>query len=162
MSRIFRFAQILLYATLVIFWGILLAACSGQATSPASNTSILNSSSPAPINAVESPTAASGSSNSSAAPASGVSFSKDILPLFQSTCVSCHGGALTSRGLDLTSYDNVMAGSQNGPVIVAGKADGSLLIQLVKSGTMPKNGSPLTSAQIKLLVDWINAGAKNN
>jgi hypothetical protein len=162
MPRMFRFNRIALISTLAIFFGILLAACSGQADALPSKPSNTNSLTPAPISAAISPTAPVSTPNSPAAPSSGVSFSKDVLPLLQSTCVSCHGGARTSRGLDLTNYNNVMAGSQNGPVIIAGNADGSLLIQSVKSGTMPKSGSPLTADQIKLLVDWTNAGANNN
>jgi hypothetical protein len=93
---------------------------------------------------------------------SAVSFSKDILPMFQNSCVKCHGGENTNKGLDVTTYDKLMAGSANGAVIVPSNADGSKLVQQVVNGKMPKRGEKLTSDQIQMLKDWVNAGAKNN
>jgi Planctomycete cytochrome C len=105
-------------------------------------------------------------SGTPAVPVSGtpgnVSFSKDIQPILQSACVSCHGVNQISRGLDMRSYVSLMKGSQNGAVVLSGNANNSLLIQSVESGAMPKRGGPLTSDQISLLVQWVNGGAKNN
>jgi len=91
-----------------------------------------------------------------------VSFSKDVQPILQSRCVNCHGGQRTEKGLNMTSYDKLMAGSQNGPVIMAGDPNKSTLIQLVSQGKMPKSGPHLLPVQIQLLVNWVSAGAKNN
>ena len=91
-----------------------------------------------------------------------VSFAKDIQPILQTTCVSCHGGDRISRGLDMRTYASLITGSQNGAVVLPGNADKSLFIQSVESGQMPKRGGPLTSSQISLLVQWVNSGAKNN
>lgn len=96
------------------------------------------------------------------AAASAVSFSKDLQPLLQESCVSCHGGERTSRALDLKTFESLMAGSQNGAVIVPGQADSSKLVQAIQSGKMPKRGTKWTADQLKLLVDWVNAGAQNN
>lgn len=71
-------------------------------------------------------------------------------------------GDHVSEGLDMNSYETLMAGSQNGPVITAGDANDSLLIQKVVEGEMPKRGPKLTPIQIQILTDWINAGAQNN
>ena len=71
-------------------------------------------------------------------------------------------GEHVSEGLDMNTYETLMAGSQNGPVIVPGDADDSLLIQKVTEGKMPKRGPKLTPAQIQIIIDWINAGALNN
>jgi hypothetical protein len=90
------------------------------------------------------------------------SFSKDVLPILQNSCVSCHGGEKTNKGLDVTSYDKLMAGSANGAVIVPSNADGSKLIQMVADGKMPKRGQALSAAQVQMLKDWVNAGATNN
>jgi uncharacterized membrane protein len=101
--------------------------------------------------------------NATQAPVGGkVSFAGDVMPLLQSRCVNCHGGAQTSRGLDLNSYDSVMVGSQNGPIVSAGDAANSLIVQVVASGNMPKRSQRLTPAEVQLLTDWINAGAKKN
>lgn len=91
-----------------------------------------------------------------------VSFAKDVLPILKSRCLNCHGGGQTQRGLSVASYDTLMAGSQNGPVIIPGDSANSLLVQLIQSGRMPKSGPSLTPAQIQTIVDWINAGALNN
>ena len=95
-------------------------------------------------------------------PSASVSFSKDVLPILQNTCVNCHGGEKTSKGLDLKTYESMMAGSQNGTMIVPGDSANSKLIQSVQSGKMPKRGQALSSEQIQLMMDWVNAGAKNN
>jgi hypothetical protein len=71
-------------------------------------------------------------------------------------------GEFVSEGLDMNTYDSLMAGSQNGPVIVPGEANDSLLVQKVTEGKMPKRGPKLTPAQIQLITDWIDAGALNN
>ena len=90
------------------------------------------------------------------------SYSKDIRPILESRCRKCHMGEHVSEGLDMNTYETLMAGSQNGPVIVPGDADDSLLIQKVTEGKMPKRGPKLTPAQIQIIIDWINAGALNN
>ena len=71
-------------------------------------------------------------------------------------------GKHVSEGLDMNTYETFLAGSQNGPVIVPGDANDSLLIQKVTAGKMPKRGPKLTPAQIQIITDWINAGALNN
>jgi len=91
-----------------------------------------------------------------------VSFLADILPIMESSCVSCHGGKRTEKGLDLSSYEAVMNGSEKGAVVIAGDADNSSLAELVANGKMPKRGSKLTPEQIAWIIAWINAGAPNN
>ena len=55
-----------------------------------------------------------------------------------------------------------MAGnSDNGPVIIAGDADNSLLWQYINSNYMPMGGS-LTSEQKTTISQWINDGAEND
>lgn len=91
-----------------------------------------------------------------------VSYANDVRPILESRCSSCHMGEFVSEGLDMNTYDSLMAGSQNGPVIVPGEANDSLLVQKVTEGKMPKRGPKLTPAQIQLITDWIDAGALNN
>ena len=97
------------------------------------------------------------------AAATEVSFSADIQPLLNSRCQACHGGDRgTEEGLDMTSYTNIMAGSDNGPVIIAGDADGSLLVEMLVENKMPKRGPKLAPPQVQLIIDWVNQGALNN
>ncbi len=145
----------------------LLAACSGQGASTGSGASQSSGGSAPATAAAEStsaPTADSSTSGSggAAAAAATVSFAKDVLPLLQNRCVNCHGGERTSKGLSLNSYEAVMAGSENGPVVTAGDAANSTLAQMVASGKMPKRGPKLTPAELALIQDWINQGAQNN
>jgi uncharacterized membrane protein len=148
---------------LSVLVGVLSACASTGTRTPASQPA---SGSAATTEApATSPAAATeGSTAATQAPASGaeVSFATSVLPLLQSRCVNCHGGERTSKGLSLNSYDAVMAGSENGPVVTAGDAANSPLAQMVANGKMPKRGPKLTPAEVALITDWINQGAKNN
>jgi len=96
------------------------------------------------------------------APAVSVSFANDVMPILQTSCVECHGVRQIKEGLDLQTYESLMAGSFNGPVIIPGNGGESLLVQLVIQGEMPNRGPKLTVEQIQIITDWINAGALNN
>jgi mono/diheme cytochrome c family protein len=93
---------------------------------------------------------------------SDVSYTKDVRPLLESRCGACHMGNMVSAGLNMKTYQSLMAGSQNGPVIIASDAHGSLLVKKLLAGEMPKRGPKLTPNQIQLITDWINAGALDN
>ena len=86
----------------------------------------------------------------------------DVQPIFNQRCMPCHGEN-GKDGVDLRTYDSVMKGGKEGPIVKPGDAAGSLLIQMVKPGNpkrMPFKQEPLTDDQIKQIEDWINAGAK--
>lgn len=92
----------------------------------------------------------------------GVSFANDVLPIIKGRCTNCHGGQELEEGLDLTSYAGLMAGSDNGPVLIPGDASNSSFIQLLLENKMPKRGPKLKPEQIQLLTDWVNEGAREN
>ena len=77
----------------------------------------------------------------------------DVAALF-GKCTECHtaGG---SEGLDLTSYQSIMKGSQDGAVIVPGDPTSSLLVQK-QSAPHSKN---FTSDELARIVQWIKDGA---
>ena len=85
-----------------------------------------------------------------------VDYQTQIQPLFNNSCISCHGG---SGGLSLTSYDNIMNGGNSGDVVIPYDHASSLLWQYVNSGFMPPNGSDLTIEAVELIADWIDEGA---
>ncbi|MHC4939881.1 MAG: c-type cytochrome domain-containing protein [Planctomycetota bacterium] len=91
-----------------------------------------------------------------------VFFAQDILPIFGTDCINCHG---TSGGLDLQSWDGVDAGGNSGAVVVPGDPENSLLIQRLE-GTiaprMPQNLPPLSPAEIDVIKQWIREGALDN
>ncbi|MCX6082534.1 MAG: hypothetical protein NTW32_23650 [Chloroflexi bacterium] len=153
--------------TIILAASLLTACASSPAGQPVSQSSSKNLTPVSPT-AVSSSSLVSATKNPSSVVASGsnpslgVSFTASIMPIMQVSCVSCHGGQKTSKGLDLKTYSSLMLGSQNGSMIVPGDATKSKLIESVQSGKMPKRGAKLTPAQIQLLVDWVNAGAQNN
>lgn len=91
-----------------------------------------------------------------------VSFANDVMPIIQSRCINCHGGDRIEEGLVFFTYEDIMAGSDNGPVIVPGDVANSLLVELVTNQKMPKRGPKLTPPQVQIITDWVAAGAPNN
>jgi len=87
-----------------------------------------------------------------------INYLDDIQPIFNTSCVSCHGSN-GEAGLNLTSYSNVMDGSNNGNVISPLDHSASELWQRVNSGEMPPSSDDLISTQIDLIAEWIDAGA---
>jgi mono/diheme cytochrome c family protein len=87
-------------------------------------------------------------------------FEKDIRPILKAHCFECHGeGEKLKGGLDLRLRRLMLQGGDEGPVIVPGKPDRSLLFKLVYSGEMPKRDKKLTREQVALIKQWIAAGA---
>jgi hypothetical protein len=91
-----------------------------------------------------------------------VSFVKDIQPIFEKSCWTCHSGTVQLAQLDLSSRDRALKGGEHGPVLVPGRADDSKLYRLVagleKPG-MPLDGTTLTTEEIAAIKAWINEGA---
>ena len=96
-----------------------------------------------------------------------VSYFADIQPIFNQNCGNnCHLGN-SSGGLNLSSYSGLMAGGEDGDVVIPGDGAGSIIIQKLGSNPpfgvqMPKGAAPLNVAKIELITAWIDAGAENN
>lgn len=91
-----------------------------------------------------------------------VFFSLDIKPIFDSECITCHGGA---GGLDLESYAALMTGGVSGPVVIPGDGFNSLIIKRLDGRVppqMPQNAPPLTQPEIDRISTWIDEGARDN
>jgi uncharacterized membrane protein/mono/diheme cytochrome c family protein len=92
-------------------------------------------------------------------------YAMHINPIFDSNCASCHGAAKSNGGLRLDSFDLLMKGGKDGPVIVAGDPEKSLLLHRVTlppdhKQFMPAEGRPpLHREEIKLIEAWIQQGA---
>ncbi|MEW6302914.1 MAG: DUF1553 domain-containing protein [Verrucomicrobiota bacterium] len=90
-----------------------------------------------------------------------LNFEKDIRPLLKAHCFHCHGeGEKLKGGLDLRLQRLMVKGGDEGPAIVPGKPDQSLVYTLVRDGEMPKGEKKLTTAEADLIRRWIAAGAK--
>lgn len=149
----------------------LLAACGGNTpqTPPATD---------APTETLEQPTALPASTDTAipatetatetALPATEavvtttVSYAASVKPIFDAKCIKCHGIESTKEGLDMQTYENVMAGSRNGTVITPGDAANSVLVDLIIRGKMPNRGAKLSDEEIQIITDWVNQGALNN
>jgi mono/diheme cytochrome c family protein len=72
-----------------------------------------------------------------------VSYARQVAPIFSARCAECHGAETKEAGLDLSTYESVMKGSEYGTVVEAGDAAASLLIEMVTAGEMPQDADPL-------------------
>lgn len=94
-----------------------------------------------------------------------VSYSADVKPILAQRCLVCHSGPIKEGKLDLSSYDAMLRGGEQGPAVIPGKGAESLLVKLAgrtAGPAMPPPGEeePLTPEQLALLTAWINQGAK--
>ena len=81
-----------------------------------------------------------------------VDYNSEIQPILDDRCTMCHGN---SAGLDLSSYANIMAGSNNGDVVNPYDHTASELWIRVNSGQMPPGNNDLTTAQVDLIAQWM-------
>jgi len=120
----------------------------------------------------------------------GLTFEKDIHPIFADNCVGCHGEKRPRAQLQLTSLEATLKGSKDGKVVVPGESGKSSLVFAVaeingkiamppkprgpRPGAMANGGTnapaapaanahpwkPLTPEQVGLIRAWIDQGAK--
>src|SRR5207249_2105123 len=92
-----------------------------------------------------------------------IDFPKEIKPIFEASCIKCHGRGRTKGDLSIESRDTLLKGGESGPAIVPGKSEESRVIELVAGldpdSVMPQKGKRLTPEQIGLLRAWIDQGA---
>ena len=94
-----------------------------------------------------------------------VDYVQQIKPLLQSQCVKCHGATSQKGKLKLDTAAAALNGGEHGASLVPGKSAESLLIQTLEGthaeiSKMPYKRPPLDSAQIALIKQWIDEGAK--
>src|ERR1043166_312049 len=93
-----------------------------------------------------------------------VDFTKQVKPLLESSCVSCHKEGKVEGGLRLDDKAAALRGGENGLDIVPGNPDKSTVY---RSTTLPKDddkvmppkGAVLNKWQQDVLKDWIASGA---
>ena len=92
---------------------------------------------------------------------SSITYDDHIKTVFDGNCIECHSsvGDLQYKGLSLYNYEDIMEGSNNGPVIDEYDYNSSVLWTKISSGSMPLGYGPLVS-EIQLLIKrWIDRGA---
>ena len=93
-----------------------------------------------------------------------ISYSKQVFPLIQAKCQSCHQPASPGGKLIMTKFSDFVKGGENGKSFVPGKPDKSILMEYItgKRTLMPKGGPALADNEIALFRQWIAEGAKDD
>lgn len=95
----------------------------------------------------------------------GVDYLKNVKPLLQERCYSCHGALKQKGGLRMDTAVLLRKGGESGGALLKGAAGKVLLLERVSS-TDPEEHMPpkhegerFSAAQIQVLREWIEAGA---
>lgn len=99
-----------------------------------------------------------------------LTFEKDIKPMFEKTCLNCHGPEKPKSKYRVDSREAaIKGGSSDEPAVIPGKSEKSPMVlfsaDLVEEMEMPpidkrEKYPPLTKEQIGILRAWIDQGAK--
>ncbi len=94
-----------------------------------------------------------------------IDYEKQVKPILASRCAGCHGAKKQQVGLRVDFAKGLRDGGDSGPAIIPEHSAKSLLIHAV-TGTegaslMPPEGDKLTEAQVAILRQWIDEGAKS-
>ena len=100
----------------------------------------------------------------------GVAYATDIKPIFDKSCVRCHGAEKPKARLRLDTLEGALKGGAHGKMILPGNSLGSVLLHNVaqagpRGDYMPPprnkaNIPPLTQEEVSLIRAWIDQGAK--
>src|ERR1044071_1041758 len=93
-----------------------------------------------------------------------VSYYNDVVPILKRSCTGCHHPGKLKGELDLTTHAAFKKGGKHGAAFKEGDAKSSSVIKEVsgKEPSMPKEGDPLSTAEVALLERWITEGAKDD
>jgi hypothetical protein len=99
-----------------------------------------------------------------------LAFDKDIKPLFEKSCVDCHGPEKAKGKLRLDTLAGTLKGSVDGKVLEAGKSEKSFLVANIaylgdEDEFMPppkdvKKYPKFTPEEVGIVRAWIDQGAK--
>ena len=113
-------------------------------------------------------------------PRTDVTYATDIRPIFEVSCLRCHGAEHAKGGIHLDTLEGVLKGGEDGKVVLAGDSAHSPLVLAVarvdersamppirkpRPGGPPQPAGkttvqPLTAEQVGLIRAWIDQGAK--
>jgi mono/diheme cytochrome c family protein len=94
--------------------------------------------------------------------AQSVDYARQVQPILHQRCAQCHGEEAPQGGLSLLTQAGMLKGGKNGPAIVPGSSQKSLLVQHLtgeKKPLMPMGQDPLPASEIAVLKSWIDQGA---
>jgi len=105
-----------------------------------------------------------------AAAKAGLTYATDIKPIFDKSCVRCHGAEKPKARLRLDSLASALKGGESGLVILPGKGAQSKLVHSIaqvgdEDYFMPPPGNKagiqrLNKEKVGLVLAWIDQGAK--
>lgn len=92
-----------------------------------------------------------------------IEFGRDVQPILARYCIECHNAQESESNVRLHNYEGVMKGGPDGPIIVPGKSQNSLMIQMVTGQRdpqmPPKDAKQPSRDEISVLQKWIDQGA---
>ncbi len=99
-----------------------------------------------------------------------VDFQRELLPILRKKCLACHNATDSESDLILETPASILQGGLEGPAVVAGQPDESLLFLLaghVQEPIMPPadndvGAAPFEPSELALLKLWIEQGAKGD
>ena len=94
-----------------------------------------------------------------------IDFNKQIRPILNKNCLSCHGGVKRNGGLSMLFREEALQPAKSGNVaIVPHHPDQSELISRIThhdpEERMPPEANPLQAEEVRLLRQWIEEGAE--
>ena len=91
-----------------------------------------------------------------------VDFARDIQPIFEASCVQCHGRGKNKGLFSLETRQDFVEGGETGVAAVVGKSAESLVVAMISGldpdSVMPKKGKQLTTEQVAIFRAWIDQG----
>lgn len=75
--------------------------------------------------------------------------------LFSNRCGTCHVRTAVGN-FSMATYQAAMQGNENGPGVVPGNPDASILVQVQEAGNHP---GQLTAEELQAVIEWIESGA---
>lgn len=86
---------------------------------------------------------------------SNITYAKDIQPMLQSACYSCHGTGIGLGNVTLEGFANLQAYIADGSLIGSVDHDAGF-------SPMPKGGTKFSDCNITKIKIWVREGAPNN
>ncbi len=88
-------------------------------------------------------------------------FLRDVAPIFEQHCVSCHKSSDPNGDFDLTHAEGAFNANEKPPVVIANKPAESLLLEMISGDQpeMPQDADPLSAGQVAKIKRWIEQGA---
>src|SRR5579862_9709774 len=89
-----------------------------------------------------------------------IDFASEVKPIFEASCIKCHGRGRHSGGFQIDTRESLLKGGDSGEAASVGNSATSTIIALVAGvdpdAVMPKKGKHLTTNEVAILRAWID------